>query len=120
MGYELRTKCRQDISQQSVPGAAKRDVMGEDDAHAAEETNPKYSVKLRPERGICGESRRISTEGSVSCHINISIGWGGSVFDRAGINWRRGRGRETRDAMVLACGGAHGAAHPGAGTFPSD
>ena len=57
----------------SVSDAAKRDVMGEDDAHAAEETNPKYSVKLRLERGICGESRRISTEGSVSCHINISI-----------------------------------------------
>ena len=31
----------------SVPGAAKRDVMGEDDAHAAEGTSPKYSVKLR-------------------------------------------------------------------------
>ena len=47
MGYELRRKCRQDISQQSVPGAAERDVMGEDDAHAAKGTEPKYSVKLR-------------------------------------------------------------------------
>ena len=36
-----------DISQQKVPDAAKRDVMGEDDAHAAEGTSPKYSVKLR-------------------------------------------------------------------------
>ena len=41
-----------DISQQKVPDAAKRDVMGEDDAHAGEGTRPKYSVKLRPNGGI--------------------------------------------------------------------
>ena len=41
-----------DISQQKVPDAAKRDVMGEDGAHAGEGTRPKYSVKLRPNEGI--------------------------------------------------------------------
>ena len=56
MGYELRTKCRQDISQQSVPGAVKRNVMGEDDAHAAKGASPKYSVELGPK---IGKSRRI-------------------------------------------------------------
>ena len=72
-----------DISQQKVPDAAKRDVMGEDDAHAGEGTRPKYSVKFRPNGGnFLAKTGRVSAGSQVSCHIDISIEWGGSVFSR--------------------------------------
>ena len=109
-----------DISQQKVPDAAKRDVMGEDDAHAAEGTSPKYSVKLRLDGGsFVVKTGKVSAKSQISCHITFQSEGMAPFSPRPNQLAKRER-REKRVAMVLACGGAHGAAHPGAGTFPTD